>query len=131
MLLRLTTTCLCAAGVILLATMRPVRLEIVCPVLREPLPLADAVRSAPRRDAESLSIVDAVAEAVEHMPRAELAALLALKPDEYVSALNDRGVDAETTLEEIFASRRLYDREYLDLSVSTTTSQRRVLVLLH
>jgi hypothetical protein len=131
MLLRLTMTCLCAVGVILLARVQPVRLEIVRPVLREPVLEADPGRVAPRRDIGSLSVVDAVAEAVVQMQRAELATLLALKPDEYVSSLNDRAVDSDTTLEQMFASRRLYEGEYLDLTVSRSTGERRVLVLLH
>jgi hypothetical protein len=131
MLLRLTMTCLCAVGVILLARVQPVRLEIVRPVLRVPMLEVEPGRAAPQRDIGSLSVVDAVAEAVVQMPRAELATLLALKPGEYVSSLNDRGVDSDTTLEQIFASRHLYDGEYLDLSVSSATSERRVLVLLH
>ncbi|HSS01749.1 MAG TPA: hypothetical protein VLM79_32050 [Kofleriaceae bacterium] len=131
MLLRLTMTCLCVAGVILLARMQPVRLEIVRPVLREPVLEADPGRAASRHEIGSLSVVDAVADAIVQMPRAELASLLALKPGEYVSSLNDRAVDSDTTLDQIFASRRLFDGEYLDLSVSSATSERRVLVLLH
>lgn len=131
MLLRLTTTCLCAAGVILLATLRPVRLEIVRPVLREPVMEVSAPRSEPARDRSSLSIVDAVAEAVERMPQAELASLLALRPDEFVSSLDDRAVDSDTTLEQVFASRQLYAGAYLDLTVSSDRRERRVLVLLH
>lgn len=130
MLLRLTMTCLCAVGVILLARIEPVRLEIVRPVLREPVLEAEPGR-APRREIGSLSVVDAVAEAVVQMPRAELTALLALKPNEYVSSLNDRAVDSDTTLEQMFASRRLYEGEYLDLTVSRPSGERRVLVLLH
>jgi len=131
MLLRLTMTCLCVVGVILLVRIQPVRLEIVRPVLREPVLEVEPGRAAPRRDLGSLSVVDAVAEAVVQMPRAELATLLALKPDEYVTSLNDRAVDSDTTLEQMFASRRLYEGEYLDLTVSRPTSERRVLVLLH
>jgi hypothetical protein len=131
MLLRLTMTCVCVAGVIMLARIHPVRLEIVRPVLREPVTEVRASRSEAGGDRSSLSIVDAVAEAVERMPRAELASLLALRPDEYVSSLNDRAVDSDTTLEEVFASRQLYAGAYLDLTVSTDRSERRVLVLLH
>jgi hypothetical protein len=131
MLLRLITMCLCAAGVILLATLQPVRFEIVQRVLREPMANGSAQRPEPGRDRLSLSIVDAVAEAVERMPRAELVSLLALRPDEYVSSLDDRAVDSDTTLEQVFASRQLYAGAYLDLTVLSDRSERRVLVLLH
>ena len=122
MLLRLTTTALCAAGVLLLATLEPVRLEIVRPA---PCDVA-AVRSGSRNE-PSLSVVDVV----ERMAPADLASLVALKPGERVTAINDRPLDSDLVAGSLIASQGLRAGEYLDLTVSSGTTERRVLVLLH
>jgi hypothetical protein len=126
MLLRLTTTCLCAAGVILLATRQPVRLEIVRPRCERQLGV-EAARSDPRREPLPLSVVDVV----DRMTPADLASLVALKPGERVTAINDRPTDSDLATEVVIASQRLHAGEYLDLTVASLARERRVLVLLH
>ncbi len=121
MLLRLTTTALCAAGVLLLATLEPVRLEIV-----RPAPCVAAVRSGSRND-PSLRVVDVT----ERMARADLASLVALKPGERVTAINDRPLDDDLAAGSLIASEGLRAGAYLDVTVSGGTEERRVLVLLH
>jgi hypothetical protein len=127
MLLRLTTTCLCAAGVFLLATLQPIRVEIVRPAPCAREAGVEAARSGPRRDPLSLSVVDVV----DRMTPADLASLVALNPGERVTALNDRPTDAELAKEVAIASQGLHAGEYLDLTVASATGERRVLLLLH
>jgi S1-C subfamily serine protease len=127
MLLRLTTTCLCAAGVFLLATLHPVRLEIVrpAPCLREPG--GEMARSGLRRNPSPLSVVDVV----DRMTPADLASLVALKPGERVTAVNDRPADSDVATEVVIASQGRHAGEYLDLTVASAMGERRVLLLLH
>jgi hypothetical protein len=127
MLLRLTTTCLCAAGVFLLATLQPVRLEIVRPAPCTREAGDEAARSRPRRDPLPLSVVDVV----DGMTPAGLASLVALNPGERVTAINDRPTDSELATEVVIASQGLHAGEYLDLTVASATRERRVLLLLH
>lgn len=119
MLLRLLTTGLCAAGVILLATFQPVRLEVVRP---------EVVRPAPRDNpAPPLSVVDAA----EQVGAAQLAELVHLKPDERVSAINDRPLADDQPMSEAIEALPLRAGRYVDVTVTSATSERRVLVLLH
>jgi hypothetical protein len=119
MLLRLLTTGLCAAAVILLATFQPVRLEVVRPQVVLPVP-----RDNP---APPLSVVDAL----ERVGAAQLADLVHLKPHERVSAVNDRLLDDDLPIREAIAALPLRAGGYIDLTVSGATGERRVLVLLH
>jgi hypothetical protein len=121
MLLRLTTIALCAAGVILLATLEPIRLEIVRPAPRDLATAGSSSRNS------SLSVVDVA----EGMAPADLASLVTLKPGERVTAINDRPLGSDLSAGSLIASQGLRAGEYLDLTVSGTTAERRVLVLLH
>jgi hypothetical protein len=119
MLLRLLTTGLCAAGVILLATFQPVRLEVVRP---------EVVRPAPRENpAPPLSVVDAV----EQVGAAQLAELVHLKADERVSSINDHPLDDDLPVSVAIAALPLRAGGYVDLTVTSANGERRVLVLLH
>jgi hypothetical protein len=120
MLLRLLTFGLCAAGVILLATVQPVRLEVippeppeVAPVVREPTP--------------GLRIVDVA----EQVGPAKLAEIVYLKGGERVSAINDRPVADDQLAIEAISALPLRAGQYVDLTVTGATGERRVLVLLH
>ena len=119
MLLRLLTTGLCAAGVILLATFQPVRLEVVRP---------EVVLPAPRENpAPPLSVVDAV----EQVGAAQLAELVHLKADERVSSINDHPLDEDLPVSVAIAALPLRAGGYVDLTVTSANGERRVLVLLH
>ena len=119
MLLRLLTTGLCAAGVILLATFQPVRLEVVRPEIVRP-----ALCDSPT---PPLSVVDAA----EQVGAAQLAELVHLKSDERVSAINDRPLGDDQLMSEAIAALPLRAGGYVDLTVTSATGERRVLVLLH
>lgn len=114
MVLRLVMTGLCAACVVLLATSEPLRIEILRPVVI-------------RERAPAVSVVD-VASAVAP---ADLVALLHLRSNERVSAINDRPVSDELGAGPSIAALAPHAGEYLDLTVSTAVAERRVLVLMH
>ena len=124
MLLRLLTFGLCAAGVFLLATLEPVRLEVVRPevwldVARPALPTPGPT--------PGVTIVDAA----EQVGPAKLAELLYLEGGERVSAINDRPVADDQLAIEVISSLPLRAGQYVDLTVTRATGERRVLVLLH
>jgi hypothetical protein len=114
MVLRLLMTGLCAACVVLLATFQPFHLEVVRPIeIRSPPPL--------------VSVVDVASTVPAH----ELPALLRLGVDEQVSAINDRPVGDGPTGEALIGELALRAGQYVDLTVSSATRERRVLVLMH
>ena len=113
MVLRLLMIGLCTACVVTLATLEPLRIQVM-----QPTPPADR--------AALVSVVD-VAYGVAAR---DLAALLHLHPGEHLSAINDQPLadgDESTAL----AALAPHAGQYLDLTVATTTAERRVLVLLH
>jgi hypothetical protein len=115
MVLRLLSIGLCAAGVVLIATLQPVRLEVIAPaaVIRDRMP--------------PLSIVD-VANRVDP---AGLVELVSLRPEEWISAINDHPLTGELMVSEVIASLGPRVGEYVDLTVSSRKTERRVLVLMH
>jgi hypothetical protein len=117
-LFRLLTTGLCVACVVMLATMQPGH-----------VPCTDGFRSgAPCRDGRPpISIID-VADRVD--PGA-LPALVHLRPGERVSAINDRALGSDLEAGALIASLAPRAGEFLDLTVSSARSERRVLVLMH
>jgi S1-C subfamily serine protease len=120
MLLRLLTIGLCATGVILLATFQPIRLEVVRPVVVSP-------EVVPRAAPPGVSIVDVA----EQVGPAKLAELVYLKGGERVTAINDRPVADDQLAVEAISSLPLRAGQYIDLTVTGATGERRVLVLLH
>ena len=124
MLLRLLTTGLCATGVILLATFQPVRLEVVRPVVVSPE--VQRVARAPG-PTPGVRIVDVA----EQVGPAKLAEIVYLKGGERVTAINDRPVDDDQLAIEAISSLALRAGQYVDLTVTGATGERRVLVLLH
>ena len=123
LLLRLLTTGVCVACVVMLATIRPVRIEVAAPVAaRSPAPPAAPVRARVGR----LSVVD-VAPGVT---RSALATLVGLRPDERVTAVNDQAVDEDLDADLLITSMAR-PGGFLDLTVSGTPIERRVLLLIH
>jgi hypothetical protein len=117
-MLRLVSTGLCAACVVLLATFEPVRIET------PPAPPVSEIAPSP------LSIVDALAE-LAPSGLASLIHLAHLAPDERIQAINDRPLDSDLEAGAQLASLALHAGEYVDLTVSNGATERRVLVLLH
>lgn len=129
LLLRLLSTALCAACVVLLATFRPVRLEVMPRAADPPCGRAvSATTAAGDRSpgGEPVNVID-VAPGV---PPAQIAALIQLRPDEHVAAINDRVPASDLEVGALIASlpRR---GEFVDLTVSSPARERRVLILLH
>jgi hypothetical protein len=118
MLLRLVSTGLCAACVVLLATFPPIRIETPAPARATTLPL---------------SIVDASAQVAPSGLAAlvDLVRLVRLAPDEHIRAIDDRPLDGEVDADALLAERAVRAGEYIDLTVSNGTTERRVLVLVH
>ena len=113
-LFRLLTTGVCVACVIMLTTLHPVCVEVTQPSV------------IPDR-APPISIID-VAGSVA--PGA-LASLVHLQPTEWVSAINDRALDCDQEADALIASLAPHTGEFLDLTVTSATTQRRVLLLMH
>lgn len=128
LLLRLLSTALCAACVVLLATFQPVRLEVMPRAAAPPCGRAASATAAAgdRSPGEPVNVID-VAPGV---PPAQIAALIQLRPDERVAAINDRVPASDLEVGALIASlpRR---GEFVDLTVSSPARERRVLILLH
>ena len=60
-----------------------------------------------------------------------LASLVHLRPTEWVIAINDRAVDTDLPLEALFASLVPRAGTFIDLTVTSASGERRVLILLH
>ena len=127
MLFRLLTTGVCVACVVMLATVRPLRVVQMAPALVPP-PSEAPCRGFPCGDrTPPVSVVD-VANGVAP---GGLASLVHLRPTEWVSAINDRAVDTDLPLDALLSSLVPHAGEFVDLTVSSASAERRVLVLLH
>jgi len=127
LLFRLLTTGVCVACVVMLATIQPVRVVQMAPAMIAPRSEAPC-RGSPYGDrVPPVSVVD-VANGVAS---GGLASLVQLRPTEWVSAINDRAVDTDLPLEALFASLAPRAGEFIDLTVSSASAERRVLILLH
>jgi hypothetical protein len=60
-----------------------------------------------------------------------LPALVHLRPGEWVSAINDRAMDDDREVGEVIASLGPHAGAFIDLTVSSATTERRVLLLMH
>jgi hypothetical protein len=114
MVLRLLMTGLCTACVVMLATFQPFQIEVVRPA-ESPAP------------SSLVSVVDVVSSVPPH----HLPALLRLGIGEWVSAINDRPIGDGMSGEAQIGELALYAGQYLDLTVSGETRERRILVLVH
>jgi hypothetical protein len=134
LLVRLLTTALCVTCVVLIATFPPMR-SVVSPAAAPPIarpalpsgPVPAAVPAPGDRGAPRLSVID-VAEGIAP---SQLAALIPLRPDEHVTAVNDRAVTGDLEAGAVIAARAPLRGGFVDLTVSTPRGERRVLILLH
>jgi hypothetical protein len=122
LLLRLLNTSLCAACVILLVTFQPVRITRVLPGA-PPRPVTARHDFVP----PPLSVVD-VAGGVA---LSELGPLLHLRPGERITAINDRPLACGHPAFELLAELSPRPGGYVDLTVASALTERRVLMLLH
>jgi hypothetical protein len=114
------------ACVVMLATIRPVRVEMVAADVAPPAcPLAPA--RPPRHDRSArLSVVDVAAGVAP----AALVNMVGLQASERVIAINDQSLDDDLDADLLIRSLAR-PGGFLDLTVSSTGSERRVLVLMH
>ena len=143
LLLRLLTTGLCVACVVLLATFEPVRIELSASRSdRRSQTSGDAPGGGRFHDASrfdggdrrvdrgpALRIVDVTA----HVQLSGLPALVNLRPDEWISAINDQPLTDDVATGALLAATARAGA-YLDLTVNSVNSalaERRVLVLMH
>jgi hypothetical protein len=130
MLFRLLTTGLCVACVVILATIQPVQLpcaDRVPPVAHEASPFLCREGGSCGDRSPPVSVVDVAGGVAPEV----LAQLVHLRPDERISAINDRALDSEAEAGALIASLAPHAGEFLDLTVSSTTTERRVLMLMH
>lgn len=123
MLLRLLTTALCAACVVLLATL-PVRIAVMAPAVAPP-PASAPCRLD--RGPPPLAVVDVAAGVAP----SGLVELLHLRPGERITAIDDRALDPDLPAGPLLAELAPRQGGFLDLTVSSSSTERRVLVLLH
>jgi hypothetical protein len=117
MLFRVLTTGLCAACVFLLATLPPMRVEVVQPA---------SIRPAVVERSPGLSVVDVAAEVAP----ASIPALVRLARGEWVKAIDDQLPNDELEADELIRARARHGG-YLDLTVAGGANDRRVLLLIH
>ena len=117
LLLRLVTIALCATGVALLASFQPVRIEVRAPI-------------GPRGDGAAGPAINVV-DVAPGVPASRIAALIQLRPDEHIAAIDDRPQISDLEVGALIASRPPRPGEFLDLTVGSPDGERRVLVLLH
>lgn len=115
LLLRLLTTALCATCVVLLATFQPIRVEV------------DSPPGMVRGRGPPVNVVDVAAGVAP----SELAALVPLRPGEHVTAVNDRAPVSDLDAGSLIASLAPRPGGFVDVTVSSATTERRVLMLLH
>ena len=128
LLLRLLSTVLCATCVVLLATFQPVRVEIL-----QPAPHRGPAGSAERDAAPGSAAAGVPINVVDVAPGvspAQIAAMVQLRSDEHVSAINDRVAVSDLEAGALIASLPR-PGGFVDLTVSSPSAERRVLVLLH
>lgn len=124
MLFRFLTTALCAVCVVLLATLPRVRIEVLPPAAALPPVPAPCLLD---RCAPPLAVVD-VAPGVAPSRFVEL---LHLGPGERITAIGDRALDEDLPPDLQIAELAPGPGSFLDLTVSSASAERRVLVLLH
>jgi hypothetical protein len=122
-LLRLVTTALCAACVVLLVTLPSARMATPppSPVHIEPGPCLGPPRTQP------LTVIDVAAGVTP----SQLGELLHLRSDERITAVNDRPLTCGVETAEQIAERAPRAGGYIDLTVTSEMAERRILVLMH
>ena len=122
LLLRLVTIALCAACVVLLASFQPVRIAVMPPAAAPTAPAGCRSDRVP-----PLTVVDVAAI----VTREQLSDQLHLRPYERITAVNDHPLARDLPVGSLIARLGPRPGEFLDLTVSTEWTERRVLVLLH
>lgn len=141
LLLRLLTTGVCVVCMVMLATKERVRVE-VAPDLACYLSTVDGYGPPGPRGSTELPRGPGVARADRPPPVSvldvahgvgpeNLAGLVHLRSTEWVSEINDRALDPDLPLGYQIASLAPPAGGFLDLTVSSPTAERRVLVLIH
>jgi hypothetical protein len=141
LLLRLLTTGVCVVCVVMLATKERGRVQVQ-PDLARYLSTVDGYGAADPRGAAGSPRRDGFACADRQPPVSvldvahgvapdELAGLVHLRPAEWVSAINDRPLDPDLPVGYLIAAVAPHAGDFLDLTVSSPTGERRVLVLIH
>jgi len=120
-LLRLVTTSLCAACVVLLVTFKPV--QVVMPSAAVPSEPGACVLDR----VQPLTVIDVGAG----VTASQLGELLRLHSGERIIAVNDHRLGADVAPANVIAALPPEPGGFLDLTVAGYTAERRVLVLLH
>jgi hypothetical protein len=116
MVLRLLMIGMCAACVVVLVSVQPLRIE-----LAQAPPTQTADRAPP------VSVVDVASRVAPN----ELPSLLRLEPHEWVSEINDQPVGDGLPAEALIAELAPKAGGFLDLKVLSGARERRVLLLVH
>jgi hypothetical protein len=124
MVLRLATLGLCAASAFMLATLRPVRVELGVPL--GPCELSSGALRPPA-PAPGVTMVDVAAG----VSAASLPALIRLGRSERIAAINEHVLGPDRDIETLIAALAPHTGEYLDVTVTGGRADRRVLMLLH
>ncbi|HET7504344.1 MAG TPA: hypothetical protein VFK02_25155 [Kofleriaceae bacterium] len=124
MLLRLLTTGVCLVCVVMVAAALPLRVEVVRPV---PAPMSASALRAPRDAAPALSVVDVAAG----VSPSALVSLLGLASNEWISAINDAPIYSDLEAGARVVAMAPRPGQFVDLTVSSRRTERRVLVLMH
>jgi hypothetical protein len=134
LLLRLLTTGVCVVCVVMLATKERVRVQVQ-PDLARYLSTVDeygpAVPRGPGGACADRQLPVSVLDVAHGVAPDELAGLVHLRSTEWVSAINDRPLDPDIPMGYQIAAVAPHAGDFLDLTVSSPTAERRVLVLIH
>jgi hypothetical protein len=128
LLLRLLSTALCAAvAACVFAFVYVVPHPQVCPHRAQ----ASQIRViAGARAARDRGVQVGIVDVAAGVAASEIPALLALRSDEHVAAVNEH-VPASDLEAGAWIAARASQHEYLDLTVASPAGERRVLILLH
>jgi hypothetical protein len=128
LLLRLLSTALCAAvAACVFALVYVVPRPQVCPHRAQ----ASQIRViAGARAARDRGVQVGIVDVAAGVAASEIPALLALRSDEHVAAVNEH-VPASDLEAGAWIAARASQHEYLDLTVASAAGERRVLILLH
>ncbi|TMQ02356.1 MAG: hypothetical protein E6J90_29675 [Deltaproteobacteria bacterium] len=121
LLLRLLTTSLCAAAIVI-AVVGPIRVTVVSPVQPTPSTACCGFERLP-----PVTVVDVAAA----IAPSDFGGLIQLHAGERITAVNDRPLAEGRPLLDLVAELAPRAGGYLDLTVMSEVAERRVLMLLH
>ncbi|HEU4729713.1 MAG TPA: hypothetical protein VFT22_17580 [Kofleriaceae bacterium] len=122
MLLRLVTTGVCLVCVVMVAAAPLVRVQVV-----RPAPAPAPTPAASGEPARSLSVVDVAAG----VSPSALVPLLGLSSNEWISAIDDEPIYSDLDAGARVVALAPRAGQFVDLTVSSRNTERRVLVLMH